>query len=701
MDQFTIKGKVICDTEINGQPLSDNSLNGMSAVEDWQAFTDAQDDSIDSIKNNNALMKEFGNIMPEMLKNFRAMNDIVARTNQNLPAIGHIKTSEELKQKRIDDYSRQGLVNLFNNGSNIVQSYANGNVSGMALSGVNAISNTTNNLSKMAETADMANLAKGLVAGGVVAAIAGAVIKGGDALASKFIEEMPIIYGTGRAFGSTSDFDSMTSWMKINEYNKGTGLDVDTFQGLAQSLRKQGVGNNLSRAEQLSLAGSIAQTTGRWAYYSGGDAGQFANLAGIMSRYGGSSNVAGDFDYIMSAGLASGLNRNQLPEFLSGIQKVMEDGIAKGFTRSSTEVADTLLMFSKMSGNNAFWQGEQGAKLLNQMNSGLASATGMSKTTDILAYRAIAQAYNGKQEDALKELYLDDGGYVNNMMLLEQGLNKNNFGSVMGAIVDSSTSTEGQIERIREMFGVNYTGASRILQLYNSKGGKVTDTDINDIIQSPENQNKETRNQEAINDIKTAVVAIGEDMAELKIEGMELVSSNVQRIADFIVGDADAKEADKQYSELYKTLTPAQKAEFNDSLSLTATSQERLALLKQYIAGGVGVPESVNSTKLYSDYASGKLKKKIRWGTVIKDLNEMPKYIDETYGSEILSMFGGDTDAAKDFMAQLQKSKKFTDKVVQETKDKSVTKEEKQDTINLLKEIKKRLDEGFTMTQTD
>lgn len=716
MQEFNIVGKTTVTAEVKAQvdnsPLALPPPQGMGTVDDFQLFTDAQNDSTDSLKQNTALMKEFGDIMPDIIKQLRTMNDTVARTNQNLPAIGKVKTSEEQKKQRIEDLNRQNLLGIANNGSNLVQSYANGNVSGMALTGVNAVANTSNNLSKMAEAADMTNLAKGLVAGGVVAAIAGAVIKGGDVLAEKFIQEMPVVYGSGRSFGSMNDFDSMVTWQKINEYNKNTNLDIDTFQGLAQSLRKQGLGNGLTTNEQLSVVGNIAQATSRWAYATGGSADQYAQLAGTMARYGGSKDVVGDFNYLVAAGKASGLNDTQIPEFLSGIQKVMEEGIAKGFTRSATDVADTLLMFSKMSGNNAFWQGEQGARLLNQANNGLSSAVGLSKTSDILAYNAIVQAYSTPeaQEAALgSDLFLKNGNYVNSMMLLEQGLNKNNFGALMGAIQAAEPdNTDAQIERIREMFGVNYSGASRILQLYSSKGGKVTDTDITNVTEAPEYQNKETRYQQAVNDIKAAVVAISEDMAELKIEGMSLVSSNVQRIADFLVGDADSKEAGKQYAELYNTLTSDQKAELNNSIPITATPQERLALIKKFIEGDVGLAEGVNKTKVYKDYSSGDLKKKIRWGSVIKDLNEMPEYIDKTYGEEILNMFNGDKSAAISFMNDLPKIKAFTDKVVEETKDKKVTGEEKQSTIklfeenqeivNLITQIKQKMDEGFTLT---
>lgn len=540
MDEFRIHGKLVMDAEVSNQPLALPAPEGFQSADNFQSFAEAQINSTDSLKDNTAIMKEFGNIMPEIIKNLRAMNDIVNRTNQNLPAVRRNEnfSDQEKRRQRQDELTRQGLLGFFNNGNYAVQAIASGNVSGAAIGGINSITNTANNLSSMAKNAEMTDLAKGLMAAGVVTAIVGTVVKGTDTLANKFIESMPTVYGSGRAFGSMSDSDALRTYHRLNNYNQNTGLDIDTFQGIAQSLRKQGVANGLEGEAQLAQVGNIARTTSRWAYATGGDASQFANLAGLMSRYGGSSDVEKDFNYIMSAGRASGLNDTQLPEFLSGIQKVMEDGISKGFSRSATDVANTMLMFSKMSGGNAFWQGEQGAKLLNQANNGLSSATGLSKTSDIIAYRAIARAYEGKQESALgKDLYLADGGYVNNMMLLEQGLNANNFGSIMSAIGETSPNTEGKIERLRQMFGVNYTGASRLLKLYQDNGGKVSDTQIENITKAPEYQNKETQYQDAVNGIKDAVVRIGSKAADLKIEGMELVSKGVTALANHFVKD--------------------------------------------------------------------------------------------------------------------------------------------------------------------
>ena len=428
-------------------------------------------------------------------------------------------------------------------GGNIIQAAVGGNIGGSVIQGVSGAASTASNLSKMANVEDMTSLAKGLMVGGGVLMAGAAVLKGGKALADAYKDAMPTIFSTGKAFGTTDDDRSMALYNQVNKRNEGTGLDLKEFNSLIVDLRKQGVGNNLkSDQAQATYTSSIAETTAKWAYATGGDVTQYTNLAGIMSRYGKSNDVVKDFNYLVSAGKASGLNDSQIPEFLSNIQKVMEDGIANGFSRSATEVADTLLMFSKMSGNNAFWQSEQGARILNQTNSGLANATALNKTSDIIAYSAISKAYKGKEKDTLgKDLYQEKGDYVNQMMLLEQGLKPENFGSIMSSLIDveGKDNVTGQIERLREMFGLNYTGASRLLKLYQDNGGNVDNEKLKQVMSAPENQNAETKWQKSVNQIAESLQKMGQPVFKVELGAMNVIASDVSKIANFLIKPKD------------------------------------------------------------------------------------------------------------------------------------------------------------------
>lgn len=547
----TIKGKTFIQS---GENISAQNEN-INTQEKLQAWSEDLNTSSDSLKDNVEYMKQFGVLMPDIIKNFQAMNDIVNRTNQNLPAVGRIKTRDDVKKQQLGTYTQQNILGMLNTGGNMIQSAAGGNIGGSVIQGVSGVASTANNLSRMANIEDMTGLAKGLMVGGGVLMAGAAVLKGGKALADAYKDAMPTIFSTGKAFGTTDDTKSMALYNTVNKSNEGTGLDLREFNSLIVDLRKQGVGNNLkSDQAQATYTSSIAETTAKWAYATGGDVTQYTNLAGLMSRYGKSKDVSNDFNYLVTAGKASGLNDSQIPEFLSNIQKVMEDGIANGFSRSATEVADTLLMFSKMSGNNAFWQSEKGAKMLSQANSGLANATGLNKTSDIIAYSAISKAYSGtvtdektgktisKEQAALgNDLYQDKGDYVNKMMLLEQGLNPQNFGSIMSSLIDveGKENVTGQIERLREMFGLNYTGASRLLKLYQDNGGNVDNEKLKQVMSAPENQNAETKWQKSVNQIAESIQKMGQPVFKVELGAMSGIASDVSKIANFLIKPED------------------------------------------------------------------------------------------------------------------------------------------------------------------
>ena len=742
MPKIDLTGKADIQVEATVTKWNDNSFQQQAeqyppfqevqndqSVENLQSLNETINNNTDSFKGNTAILKEFGDVLPELVKNFRYMNSVVAQTTNNLPAVGKIKTSEEQKKIRKEDLERQGLLSIFNSGANTVQSLANGNVSGAGLGVINAGTNLLNNSSSLAKNAEMTDLASSLLKMGVITSIAGLVFKGADTLSEKFIEEMPSIYGTGRAFGTLDNADSLISWQLLNEYNKGTNLDIDTFQNIGQSLRKQGIGNNLmefdangnitneSRKKIISLVGNVAETTSQWAYHTGGDANQYAQLAGLMARYGGSKNVAEDFNYLVAAGKASGLNDTQIPEFLSGIQKVMEDGIAKGFSRSSTEVANTLLMFSKMSGGNAFWQGEQGARLLNQANAGIAASTSLSKTEDILVYQAIKNAYAGTIKDkngneiskikaALGDTFLEDGSYVNTMQLIEQGIKPENFDDIMNSLNSSyGDNTEAKIEALRNMTGLNYTGAAR---LYNLDLSKLKDNELKDeiekITKDPSNLTKETQYQEAMNSIKAAVVAIGDKTAALKIDGLDGIAKGVDNIATFLLGTTEEKEQAKEMAEKLKTLTPEQKAELYEIMPTFASTEEKQKWTSWYAEGQAGMPEGVNKSTVFSDYSTGKLKSKISWkeGSTWNDIQQLKNFTNQEYGDEILGMVGGDIEEKNRIVEELVKGdwgKSYRAKTVKDTEDKKITSSESTQTINLIKEIVKILQQPTVITQ--
>ena len=699
-----------------GSFLGTDKIEDKSITDGFQSLPETIDNSTDEWKANTAIMKEFGNAMPELVKSLRMMNDAVVRNTQNLPALKKQLTSDEQKHKRIEELNRQNFLGFFNTGSNMIQGAAHGNIGGSLISGASGVSSMMNNFSQMASTNDMTGLAKSLLIGGGLLTGGIAIAKGGKALADAYKDAMPTIFDTGKAFGTTDSDMSMALYKGVNRFNNGTNLDNAAFNSLVVNLRKQGIGNDLvSPFAQVAEAGRIAETTAQWAYKTGGDANQFANLAGIMSRYGGSKNVADDFNHLVSAGYASGLNDSQIPEFLSGIQKVMEDGIAKGFARSATEVADTMLMFSKLSGNNAFWQGEQGAKLINQASAGLAGATAMSKTTDLIAFGAINRAFSTREamEGALgnnKDLYMDGSNYVNEMMILEQGLNKDNFGALMGGIYKSTGSRDGQIERIRQMFGLNYTGARRLQDLYDQYKNKPYDANfdkqLKQITESPTNQNDETAYRKSVNKIAEALQTMGQPVFNLELQGINNIAVDVGKIADFLTKDYEEKQKDAQFKKSYDSLSIEQKRELNEIMPTILSQDEKNAYAQWYVNGKAGMPEGVNKNSVFKDFSKGDLTKKISWeeGSSWNDIQYLTDFTNYQYGDEILNMVGGDVKEKDRIVNELVKGswgKSYREKTVKDSSDKTISTEENRTTVNLIKQIVAILQKPLEMNVTE
>jgi hypothetical protein len=395
----------------------------------------------------------------------------------------------------------------------------------------------------------------------------------------------------------------------------------------------------------------------------------------------------------------------------------MEDGIAKGFNRSATEVASTMLMFSKMSNNNPFWQGEQGARIINQANNGLTSATGLSKTSDIIAYRAIARAYKGKEESSLGDLYLNDGDYVNNMMLMEKGLTPENFGSIMDAIGETAPNTAGKIERIRQMFGLNYTGATRLMKLNRNNFNSDEDfqKELDKIKNDPEMQNNETRNQAAMNEIKAAVVNVGEGLANMKIEGMDKIASGVSNIEKWLGMDYKARADEKEAAEIMDSLDSKKMSIVTSNMKYYGDKKNGLDRLRSLATwNGFGRIPGILDDNIFEDYApapdykSGETEADMvgAWALdnpiTFKNKN-MEEFVTEAFGDAILNK-KGDPESAREWIKSLsdpnnkiQSVQAIQNMIMEYSNNRTYTKTEQEDTLTqILNLLRSGIDINYT-----
>ena len=741
-------------------PLALPPVEGENSAENLQSLNETINNNTDSFKGNTAIMKEFGDIMPEIIKNLRNMSSAVSQTTSNLPAVSRVKTLDDQRKQRIDEYNRQNFLGILNTGSGALQSLSGGNIGGAGIGIVSGASNAVSNYSKMAGMEGLESLSKGLLVGGTALAAAAAIFKGGKALSDAYKDAMPSIFSTGKAFGTTDNEESLSLYKTVNRYSAGTNLENSEFNAIVQSLRKQGVGNEYSNKTSQAIAASqIAETTAKWAYATGGDANQYAQLAGIMSRYGGSKNVSEDFNYLVASAKAQGLNDTQIPEFLTGIQKVMEDGIAKGFTRSSTEVAQTLTMFSKMSGGNAFWQTEKGAQMLNQMNSGVAGATSLSKTSDMLVYQAFSSIYGDNNsiestlnKDNKNKTYIKGGGYVNMMQLIEQGVNADNFASIMAAAKNASGGDiNAETEFLKDIFGLNYTGAGRLLNLdWKSMSKDQLDKEIQKITTAPENQNNETKWKNDLNRVAEALESGGAKIfGSVTLKGMDAISTNVEKITKWLVKDEENGstsplsgnniiedqledeglidpmfyENKKLAAERLKKL-PQWKQDLATSLSSTvnpggkgegylsvADTMENLDLTKRtwdspYVERGSYDDLNAFQKGLY--YLASPMQKQqmlynlgYKVNKNFKEDTSVSDVVSEVSSLKIQSLLSKGTVSQDDFMKAIAQNKKLEESVTKAAKNGWIDDKEQKELATILQKIFDSLEKGITVNQND
>jgi hypothetical protein len=260
----------------------------------------------------------------------------------------------------------------------------------------------------------------------------------------------------------------------------GSANDVrEAFKTAADSAAKFGYSaeegmDALKQTAQQGLSGGDAVAVTERAFdferRTGADRGTLLGISSMSARYG-----AGDALGAGWAGLqASGMKAGQYNEYLRAMQRVMEDGISKGFVRSSDQVVSSLTMLAQMTGKNPLWQGENGARRLMEMNAGLEGATGLASASDILAFRGAQNVLENDRDGKLWNSIANvdgkegadikrSGSYIDAMILMERGLNSDTFGEIMKLNSHAEGGDRSAvIERMRQQFSLNYTNSAML-----------------------------------------------------------------------------------------------------------------------------------------------------------------------------------------------------------------------------------------------
>lgn len=360
----------------------------------------------------------------------------------------------------------------------------------------------------------------GLMAGGVLAEIGGAVAKywAGDARADIAEGEAyrKTLSGTNAinklfSDGGTWEENSEKTTELLKEGTRlaeGTGLSTADFLALAAQQSQYGAE---TRGDALQQVRSVAL----WAQATGADARAIQEFLGTARRYGDNSDVLG---YASQARQAAGLAKAQSEEFLNALQSVIEAGIANGYIKSAEDVSKTMVMVARLSDNNPLWQGEQGARRLQQMDSGISGATALQSVSDVIVAGAANTILSGKTIDERNKL-LDGratGTYIDSMLLMEKGTNPAMFAEVAKSIQDiEGENIAGQIERYKDVYKLNYAGAVDVYNMaLKMRNGNMTEETFSEAIsamqQDKQYQSEEVKWQNNINEIDKNVALMAQ-----------------------------------------------------------------------------------------------------------------------------------------------------------------------------------------------
>jgi hypothetical protein len=335
--------------------------------------------------------------------------------------------------------------------SGIISQYGSGDVLGARISEMHRQNNLRSGLIQA-----FGGLAGGIVGGvatGGLGALAGATIGTQAATAIATALGISITQAENETTYAKLWDQKMGSAMKLAALSGDPNMVRDVFAEAARNAAQFGFSaeEGMEAMKQAALQGvnsDIVRQVFQHERSTGADRGTLSSVAALSARYGGGDALAAGW-----AGLqASGMGTGKYSEFLRAMQRVMEDGISRGFVRSSGEVTRNLTMLAKMTDNNPLWQGERGAQRLSEMNAGLEQSTALQTSSDAIAFRAA------------RKIAGEDAHWVDVMTVLERGFSYEMLDKIMPLIkdIEGANNTGGIISQIKQIFGLNWTNARAI-----------------------------------------------------------------------------------------------------------------------------------------------------------------------------------------------------------------------------------------------
>lgn len=438
------------------------------------------------------------------------------------------------------------VENAANTGSGMVQTWARGDPSSAAVQGLKGGGGVLKSLGGMLG-GGVGTLLSGL---GIASIVTGAIGAGMNALSEQYEQILPdadklnALWGSnvaGNDYKKNSD-QALNYYSRAVNYAAGTGMETTEFMQHAAGMAKYGVGAERSM--------TLARDQANWANFTGGNLELFQQIAGMSERYGRNGENAIQKAY--AGAQLTGLAKGQTDEFLSSMLRVMQEGIAKGFTRSAEEISANANMLYKLSGDSKMWQGENGMNRLSGMNNAIANATNLQTTNDVIMYSV------ANKLDANK--YLGNsatGGFTDTMRILEKGVSADMLKGIFEDVGKLDSSPDEIISRFKNMFNTTYTEAADIYTMFKNSANfseedwKKYSKQVNEMNVDHKAESDRTKLQDNVNIVKENVVKIGSKMADIKVGALSHISTGVDKLVNHFIKDENGKMARESVKGLF------------------------------------------------------------------------------------------------------------------------------------------------------
>ena len=361
--------------------------------------------------------------------------------------------------------------------------------------------------------------------GGIIKLLAGDE-KADNAEAAAYERSLASLNAFNKRYNASGDHkytDALRE--RATELAKGSGLS--TYDFLDTALQQTNFG--ISQEEALSRTKMATM----WAQATGADLNTIQAVLGLSSRMGKET----DTDFLARAREAGGLNKAQTNEFLQGLQTVIEDGISKGYNKSTEDAAKNFAMFSSLSSGNPLWEGKYAAQKINTISNTIAGATNLGDINQVLTIEAARKAAGGMDDEKFSKLmgFGKTGTYLDAMLIAENGLTPEMFREIGKKITDlEGDNVVARVERWKSMSGLNYKGAIELDTMYQNNpniGDTAIQKKIDRLKADPEYQSEETKKMNYINSIDSNVQKIGQSKFWDNFGKLEGVDKDYQRKA--------------------------------------------------------------------------------------------------------------------------------------------------------------------------